>query len=166
MFCSLIHLCWRTWHLTTMLQNLANKFNMVFQSFFWQLSHQLVFSNCWTFWGNKPNAHINARKRFFEWLFVFMSAMFWSVGTCLMSSSWFDILCCNQSIRPLICLNRPTPNLRLNMRTAELSVCKTSTLQLVPVANSPEHRLLITINKLGTCGIDFADPPWKINWIN
>ena len=26
---------------------------------------------------------------------------------------------------------------------------------------SPEHRLLITINKLGTCGIDFADPPWK-----
>ena len=27
------------------------------------------------------------------------------------------------------------------------------------VEDYPEHRLLITINKLGTCGIDFADPP-------
>ena len=28
---------------------------------------------------------------------------------------------------------------------------------------NPEHRWLIFINKLRTCGIDFVDPPWKIN---
>jgi len=33
--------------------------------------------------------------------------------------------------------------------------------QVACSSENPEHRILITINKLGTCGIDFADPPEK-----